>query len=86
MAISGVSATNANTKPLINAKNTGYIAATSMGLAILSGMSNNKTIKQSHKFFAGTSFAAMITHMYIVLARHHKPKHAPHMPNPDLKN
>lgn len=65
MKIKNIAFTNKNRKkPLINPKNTGYIAVTGMSLSALSGISKNEFLRKNHKIFAGISFLAIITHIW----------------------
>lgn len=69
MKIDRVTSTNKNTKkrPVINAMNTGYIAAGGIGLSMISGHSKVKFLKKNHKVFAGMTCAAVLAHMYVIL-------------------
>jgi hypothetical protein len=56
-------------KPIINMQTTGYTAIASMGLSAISGYSKNKTIKQTHGYFAGLSIISVLAHLYLAFSR-----------------
>jgi len=51
---------------MINAKSTGIVAATGIGLAALASLSKNKTIHKSHKTLAIIALVAMLIHIFKV--------------------
>lgn len=51
-----------------NAPNMGYVSAAGMGLAALTSMSKNKTIHKSHKTFGLIALAALVAHIWLVMA------------------
>lgn len=57
---------NKKSQPLLNSKNTGYAATGSIALAVATGVSKNKSINKSHKFFAVLSAALVGIHIYSV--------------------
>lgn len=62
---SAATKSKAKKRPIINTQNTGYIATAGIGLSVISGVSKYKTLRKSHKFFAGLTFIAAATHIYI---------------------
>ena len=57
---------NTKQKPFLSSKTTGYAATGSIILATVSGFSKDKTIKNSHKFFALLSGLLIGLHIYSV--------------------
>jgi len=72
MQVNGISSANATTststkkRSVLNTKSTGYVAAAGMALAVLSGPTKSKFLRNNHKVFAGISLVAVIAHMYLV--------------------
>lgn len=59
-------------KTLINVSNTGYASLIGMGLTFASGMSKNKTIRNSHKYLSILTVAAAIWHLVKVFSNPYK--------------
>lgn len=72
MEVSSVSPINSNknNRPVINARNTGYVASVGFGLTMLSGVTKNNFLRKNHKIFAGISLIAMIAHILKVSGPH----------------
>lgn len=66
------SANSYKNKTLINLRNTGYFATTSIGLTMASGLTKNKTLKKSHKVFAWISVASVLLHIFTAFKGHRK--------------
>jgi len=76
MKVESVTQANMNTKkrPLINLKTTGYVAATGIGLSMLSGLTKNRILRKNHKILAGISFTAVVAHIYLIINGHKQTK------------
>ncbi len=70
--IQKISTTQNYNKPLLNAKNTGYLAAGAVALTSIRALTNNKSVVKSHKFFGYTAAAATLLHIGTILSRHCK--------------
>ncbi len=57
---------------IVTPKTTGYCAAGSLGFAVLSGVSKNKTFKKLHKPFALVSTFFTLLHIGLIEYYHHK--------------
>lgn len=57
---------NSRNSTLINSKSTGYAATGSIVLAVATGFSKNKSVRNTHKFFALLSAALIGMHIYSV--------------------
>ena len=56
----------------VTPKTTGYAAAASTGLAVLSGVTKNKSIKKTHSCFAFSSALLTILHIGLIEYYHYK--------------
>lgn len=54
---------------LINAGNTGVVAAVGLTAAALTSLSKNKSIQKSHKYFGLVALVAMIAHYFKVTGK-----------------
>lgn len=54
---------------LINAGNTGAVAAAGLTVAALTSLSKNKSIQKSHKYFGLVALVAMIAHYFKVTGK-----------------
>ena len=63
-----------NRKPLLNPKNTGYAAATAIGLTTIRGFSKSKPVAKSHKILGFISAGLTLLHIGCVEYLHHKYK------------
>lgn len=54
---------------VINAGNTGAVAAVGLTAAALTSLSKNNTIRKSHKYFGLVALVAMIAHYFKVTDR-----------------
>lgn len=61
-------------KPILNPKNTGYLAGSAILLTSIRALSNNKTVKKSHKVLGYISVALTLLHIGTVEYLHHKYK------------
>lgn len=58
----------------ITQKTTGYAATASLGLAVVSGISRNKSFRKTHKPFAYISALLTAAHIGLIEYYHHKYK------------
>ena len=65
---------NTNKKPLLNPKNTGYMAAGALLITTIRGFSKAKPITKSHKILGYISAALTLLHIGVVEYLHHKYK------------
>lgn len=61
-------------KPIINPKNTGYLAASAVGLSAIRAFSNQKSITRSHKVIGYFSIALTLLHIGCIEYLRHKYK------------
>lgn len=61
-------------KPILNPKNTGYLAATAIGITAIRTFSKSKPVIKSHKIFGFISIALTLLHIGCVEYLHHKYK------------
>lgn len=60
------SANTENRRQLINSKNTGYLATSGVALALVSGITKNKSFKKSHKYIALATSALIALHIFCI--------------------
>lgn len=61
-------------KPILNPKNTGYLAASAICLTAIRSFTNAKPITKSHKILGFISIALTLLHIGCVEYLHHKYK------------
>lgn len=57
---------------IVTPKTSGYTAAAGLGLALISGVCKNKTVKKAHKSIAWITALATIFHIAQIEYLHHK--------------
>lgn len=65
----------------ITPKTTGYAATATLGIAVLSGVSKNKSFRKTHKPFAYISAFLTAIHIALIEHYHHKSKPLPRIAN-----
>ena len=72
--VNNINSNNKFKKPLLNPKNTGYIAGAAMLIATTRAFTKSKPIAKSHKIFGAIAAALTLLHIGVVEYLHYKYK------------